>query len=77
MFGPRAPYQGYQDGSPLNNFITAHGGKRCVVFLDEFEKTDDLIRQGLLIPFQSGEFFHGKVVFVAIIVSVVMVVFFT
>ncbi|KAK0629585.1 P-loop containing nucleoside triphosphate hydrolase protein [Bombardia bombarda] len=56
MFGPRAPYYGSGDGSPLNNFIVQHSGRRCIVFLDEFEKTKNDVRQTLLIPFQSGEY---------------------
>ena len=70
MFGPRAPYKGSEDGSPLNNFIAANGGKRCIVFLDEFEKTDDSVRQALLIPFQNGTFSHSSVVIVVLVVGV-------
>ncbi|KAK8851225.1 P-loop containing nucleoside triphosphate hydrolase protein [Apiospora arundinis] len=56
MFGPRAPYIGSREGSPLNNFLAEHNGSRSIVFLDEFEKTGNDIRQTLLIPFQDGSY---------------------
>ncbi|KAK6843960.1 hypothetical protein PG987_004820 [Apiospora arundinis] len=54
LFGPKAPYMGYQEGSPLNGFLAHNSGSRSIVFLDEFEKTGDDIRQTLLILFQDG-----------------------
>jgi AAA domain (dynein-related subfamily) len=54
LFGPRDPYQGSQRGSPLNNFLAAHHGQRCIVFLDEFEKTTSSIHEALLLPFDNG-----------------------
>jgi len=57
LFGPRYPYVGYSEGSPLNNFLSDHTGTRSIVFLDEFEKTGQDIRETLLIPFQSGRLF--------------------
>lgn len=54
MFGPRCPYQGYQLGSRLNNFLTENSGRRSIVFMDEFEKTSVEIRNALLIPFDQG-----------------------
>lgn len=54
LFGPRAPWMGHERGSPLNNFLAKHDGKRCIVFLDEFEKTGPDIHKTLLIPFESG-----------------------
>ncbi|KAK0658512.1 P-loop containing nucleoside triphosphate hydrolase protein [Cercophora samala] len=56
LFGPREPYVGAEAGSPLNNFLAQHAGRRCIVFLDEFEKTTADIRQSLLIPFDNGEY---------------------
>ncbi|ROV93474.1 hypothetical protein VSDG_06732 [Cytospora chrysosperma] len=56
MFGARSPYQGWEKGSPLNNFLARKAGTRCIVFLDEFEKTTEDIRQTLLLPFQNGEY---------------------
>lgn len=60
MFGARAPYQGWENGSPLNNFLARNAGQRCIVFLDEFEKTTTRVRQTLLLPFQNGELSSSK-----------------
>lgn len=54
MFGARSPYQGWEKGSPLNNFLARKAGENCIVFLDEFEKTTEDLRQTLLLPFQNG-----------------------
>ncbi|MCJ1360027.1 MAG: hypothetical protein MMC33_010030 [Icmadophila ericetorum] len=56
LFGPRHPYVGADRGSPLNNFLARNAGKRCIVFLDEFEKTTTSIHQALLLPFDNGEY---------------------
>jgi dynein-related subfamily AAA family protein len=55
LFGPRNPYVGAEKGSPLNNFLASHDGKRCIVFLDEFEKTTSDIHKALLLPFDNGK----------------------
>ena len=55
MFGARAPYQGWENSSPLNSFLARNAGKRCIVFLDEFEKTNEKVHQTLLLPFQNGK----------------------
>lgn len=55
LFGPRNPYVGAEVGTPLNNFLVKNAGKRCIVFLDEFEKTTKDIHQALLLPFDNGE----------------------
>jgi hypothetical protein len=55
LFGPRKPYTGAREGSPLNNFLAANNGRRSIVFLDEFEKTTADIWNALLIPFDKGE----------------------
>jgi hypothetical protein len=55
LFGPRHPYVGADKGSPLNNFLTTNDGQRCIVFLDEFEKTTSDIHKALLIPFDNGK----------------------
>jgi ATP-dependent Clp protease ATP-binding subunit ClpA len=47
---------GSERGSPLNNFVAQKNGERCVVFLDEFEKTNSTIHNALLIPFDKGEY---------------------
>lgn len=54
LFGPRHPYVGADRGSPLNNFLAKNAGERCIVFLDEFEKTTSDIHQALLLPFDNG-----------------------
>jgi hypothetical protein len=54
LFGPRRPYHGYEKGSAVNNFLVGHSGKRCIVFLDEFEKTTKEIHSSLLLPFDNG-----------------------
>ncbi|KAL8817298.1 MAG: hypothetical protein Q9191_008173 [Dirinaria sp. TL-2023a] len=56
IFGPKAPYEDYEIGSKLNNFLAEHSGKRAVVFLDEFEKTTAAVHMSLLLPFESGTY---------------------
>lgn len=55
LFGPRPPFEGHEDGSPLNNFLARKAGSRCIVFMDEFEKTSKDIHNTLLLPFQDGQ----------------------
>lgn len=54
LFGAREPFVGAEKGSPVNNFLAEHAGKRCIVFFDEFEKTTSQIHQALLLPFDNG-----------------------
>jgi ATP-dependent Clp protease ATP-binding subunit ClpA len=54
LFGAAAPYAGSDEGSPLNNFLASHTAERCVVFLDEFDKTGQSVRQSLLTILDSG-----------------------
>ncbi|KAK4099209.1 P-loop containing nucleoside triphosphate hydrolase protein [Parathielavia hyrcaniae] len=56
LFGPWFPFAGSDKGSAVNNYLAAYAGKRCIVFMDEFEKTTDEVRHALLVPFQSGEY---------------------
>lgn len=56
LFGPRHPYVGAERGTPLNNFLAKYHGERCIVFLDEFEKTSPDIHKALLFPFENGWF---------------------
>lgn len=56
MFGPKHPYAGSAEGSPLNNYLAQQSGVRSIVFLDEFEKTTDNVRRALLLAFDSGKF---------------------
>ncbi|KAL8939477.1 MAG: hypothetical protein Q9216_003329 [Gyalolechia sp. 2 TL-2023] len=66
LFGAQAPYEGWQDGSPLNNFLTDTDGHKAVVFLDEFDKMDHAVYNSLLLPFDEGFYTdrrrrpHGK-----------------
>lgn len=54
LFGARAPYQGWEAGSQLNNFLAEQSGRKAVVFLDEFEKTTNDIHKSLLLIFDEG-----------------------
>lgn len=54
LFGAAALYAGSDEGSPLNNFLASHTAERCVVFLDEFDKTGQSVRQSLLTILDSG-----------------------
>ena len=56
LFGPKAPYRGYEQGSPLNNFLAEHTGCRSVVFLDEFDKTTDDVRKAMLLVLDTGHY---------------------
>lgn len=56
LFGPREPFRGAEKGSSINNFLARHAGERCIVFLDEFEKTTSDIHQALLLPFDNGKY---------------------
>ncbi|KAI4783184.1 P-loop containing nucleoside triphosphate hydrolase protein [Aureobasidium sp. EXF-3400] len=54
LIGAAAPFDGYEEGSPLDNHLADHASKRCVVFLDEFDKTRQEVRQCLLTILDSG-----------------------
>ncbi|KAK0704276.1 P-loop containing nucleoside triphosphate hydrolase protein [Apiosordaria backusii] len=54
LFGPFFPFEGYDKGSVVNNFLDEHNSQRSIVFLDEFEKTEQKVQEALLLPFQSG-----------------------
>lgn len=60
MFGPKAPYAGHEEGSRLNNYLCQQSGQRAVVFLDEFDKTDDEVRQALLMPLEDGTYIDRR-----------------
>ena len=55
LFGRRKPYRGSEEGSLANNFLARNAGKRCIMFLDEFEKTGPEVHQALLLPFDNGK----------------------
>lgn len=54
LFGPKKPYVGHETGSSLNNFLAEQTGRRCVIFLDEFDKTTGNVRQSMLLLLESG-----------------------
>ena len=56
MFGPQAPYIGYEEGSSLNNHLANMAGQRTVIFLDEFDKTTHEVRKAMLLLFESGSY---------------------
>lgn len=56
LFGHRSPYTGSERGTPLNNFLARKAGQKCVVFLDEFEKTTADVHKSLLLPFDNGDY---------------------
>ncbi|KAF2233612.1 P-loop containing nucleoside triphosphate hydrolase protein [Viridothelium virens] len=56
LFGPRPGLVGADKGSRLNNFLADNHEKRCIVFLDEFDKTNADIHKTLLLPFDNGEY---------------------
>ena len=55
LFGPHAPYNGHEAGSPLGNFLAEHSTRQSVVFLDEFDKTKTEIRNALLKIMDCGK----------------------
>jgi hypothetical protein len=56
LFGPRKGLQGNQEGTALNRFLVDHHGKRAIVFMDEFEKTNSSVHNALLVPFAEGRY---------------------
>jgi ATP-dependent Clp protease ATP-binding subunit ClpB len=55
LLGPTAGYQGHDIGSPLNNFLAGNADRLAVVFLDEFDKTQQEVRDALLKVMDNGE----------------------
>lgn len=55
LFGPRAPFPGYEEGSALNNFLCRNHGQRSVVFLDNFKAMGSGVFDSLLVPFSEGQ----------------------
>ena len=56
LFGHGRGYQGGLDGNQLNNFLASHDKQRCVIFLDEFDKTQLQVRESLLTVLERGTF---------------------
>lgn len=53
LLGMHAGYEGWQQGSPLSAHLAQHAGARNVIFLDEFDKTTEDVRQSLLLLFEG------------------------
>jgi hypothetical protein len=56
FLGASNGYHRSDQGSPLNNFLGDNSGKRAVVFLDEFDKTEKKVRNSLLVVMQDGTY---------------------
>jgi len=55
LFGAPASYQDRAHGSKLNNHLAAYSRQRSVVFLDEFDKSNQDVWDSLLLVMQSGK----------------------
>jgi MoxR-like ATPase len=55
LFGPWFPFVGSSNGSAVNNYLASNNGQRCIIFMNEFEKTTEEVQRALLVPFQNGE----------------------
>ncbi|KAK5123530.1 hypothetical protein LTR85_002568 [Meristemomyces frigidus] len=60
LLGPPVGYKQNEVGSPLNNHLAAHSGRRCVIFLDEFDKTNKECRDALLKVLDTGMYRDRK-----------------
>ncbi|KAF2766666.1 P-loop containing nucleoside triphosphate hydrolase protein, partial [Teratosphaeria nubilosa] len=56
LFGPRQGYHGNDRGSQLNNHLAEFDGQKSVVFMDEFDKTNQEVRNSLLLVLDSGAY---------------------
>ncbi|KAI0128120.1 P-loop containing nucleoside triphosphate hydrolase protein [Hypoxylon sp. NC0597] len=54
IFGVKRPDQDYTVGSPLNDFLASKSKERSIVFMEEFDKTNQEIHKELLVPFDRG-----------------------
>lgn len=55
LLGASNGYFRSDQGSQLNNFLGDNSGKRAVIFLDEFDKTEEKVRNSLLSLLEKGE----------------------
>ncbi|KAF2835473.1 hypothetical protein M501DRAFT_1019751 [Patellaria atrata CBS 101060] len=60
LFGAHNGYQRSEEGSQLNNFLATNSGLRSVVFLDEFDKTSQKIRNSLLLLCDTGDYYDMR-----------------
>ncbi|KAH8201321.1 hypothetical protein TruAng_004489 [Truncatella angustata] len=56
LLGSPSGYHGNSDGAPLNNYLVENQGERCVVILDEFDKTTANVRNALLKVMDDGTY---------------------
>jgi ATP-dependent Clp protease ATP-binding subunit ClpA len=48
LFGAEAGHGGHDTGTTLNNLLVENDGRRSLVFLDEFDKTEQVVVDALL-----------------------------
>jgi len=60
MFGARNGFIDSEKGSQVNNFLAEHDGQRCLVFLDEFDKCTQEIRNSLLLLLDEGAYWDRR-----------------
>ena len=60
LFGASGGYQGARTGSELNNFVVNHRDTIGVVNLDEFDRLDREVQEGLFTIFDKGEWVDKK-----------------
>ena len=53
LLGTHAGHEGWAQGSLLSAHLAQHAGQRNVVFLDEFDKTTEHVRQSMLLLFEG------------------------
>lgn len=53
LLGPHPGYEGWAKGSPLSAHLAEYAGQRNVIFLDEFDKTTEDVRQSMLLLFEG------------------------
>jgi hypothetical protein len=55
LFGAEAGHGGHDTGTTLNNFLVENDSRRSLVFLDEFDKTEQAVIDALLRICEKGE----------------------
>ena len=60
LFGGSGAYRGSEVGSELNNFVANHRDRVGIVNLDEFDKLEPKVRDGLFTIFDKGEWVDKK-----------------
>ena len=60
LFGSSGAFRGSEVGSELNNFVVDHSDRMGVVNLDEFDRLESTVRDGLFTIFDKGEWVNKK-----------------